>query len=74
MEKVKVEEVIGFTEFYEVSGEFKSGLTWRSMLALLYSLFIFTPAVIYTSLVTLGGALGTAVEYATQPWRVQLAF
>jgi len=55
--------VIG--ETVEVKGEFKSGLTWRSFTALLYSLLIFSPAAIYLNLVTIGGGLGSAVEVTT---------
>ena len=62
--KSKVEE--GSIVFFEIEGEFKNGLTWRSVMALLYSLFVFSPAVIYLNLVTIGGGLrGSAIEYAT---------
>ncbi|MEM2569831.1 MAG: OPT/YSL family transporter [Candidatus Bathyarchaeia archaeon] len=51
---------------YYVEGEFRSGLTWRSLCALLYSLLVFTPVAIYLSLVTIGGGLaGSVVEYST---------
>lgn len=40
--KLKEEEETGF----------RSGLTWRSMVALLYSLFVFSPAIIWLNLVT----------------------
>jgi len=59
----KTDEMID--EFFGVEGEFRSGLTWRSIVALLYSLFVFSPAVIYLNLVTIGGNLGTAIEFAT---------
>jgi len=41
----------------ESKTEFKSGLTWRSMLALLYSVVVFSPAVIWLQLVTIGAGL-----------------
>jgi len=49
----------------EETEEFKSGFTWRSMLALLYSITIFTPAVIWLQLVTLGVGLGGVVSFGT---------
>jgi len=44
---------------------FKSGITWRSLTALFYSIGIFTPAVIWLNMVTMGVSLGATVEYAT---------
>jgi len=45
--------------------EWKSGFTWRALLALLYSLFVFSPVVIWLQLVTFGVDLGSTVEYCT---------
>ena len=61
------EEVKGVLvdECAKVQGEYKSGFTWRALSALLFSLFVFTPAAIYLNLVTIGGTLGRSVEYAT---------
>lgn len=43
--------------------EFRSGITWKSLLAVFYSLGVFTPAVIWLSLVTVGVSLGSTVSY-----------
>ena len=45
--------------------KFKSGLTWRSILACLYMLFVFTPALIYLQLVTVGVSIGGAIQVCT---------
>lgn len=45
--------------------DFRSGFTWRSILAVLYSAVVFTPAVIWISLVTVGVQLGVAIEFCT---------
>lgn len=45
--------------------EFKSGFTWRSFLALMYSLCVFSPAVIWLDLVTLGVGLAGVIPYCT---------
>jgi hypothetical protein len=37
----------------EKLSEFKSGFTWRSLVAMLYSLFVFSPAIIWLNLVTI---------------------
>lgn len=48
----------------ELSSEFKSGLTWRSLLAIFYSIFVFTPISIWVQLVTVGGpGLGGVISY-----------
>jgi len=44
---------------------FESGFTWRSLLAVLYSIFIFTPAIIWISLQTVGVSIAAAVEVCT---------
>ena len=43
----------------------KSGFTWRSLLGGLYALLIFSPAIIWLSLVTVGVHLGAAVPFST---------
>ena len=43
--------------------EFKSGISWKSLLAVFYSLGIFTPAVIWLNLVTVGVALGSTISF-----------
>ncbi|HIE18880.1 TPA: hypothetical protein EYP75_04050, partial [Candidatus Bathyarchaeota archaeon] len=45
--------------------EFKSGFTWRSYLAILYAIFIYTPAVIWLSLVTVGIRLVVPITLST---------
>jgi len=42
--------------------KFESGLTWRSFLAALYTVCIFTPAVIWAQLVTTGANLLAAIQ------------
>lgn len=51
----------------------KSGFTWRSYLAVLYAIFIFSPAVIWLSLATVGGGLGAAIRFTTLILVVELA-
>jgi len=41
----------------KVENEFKSGLTWKSLCALIYSLFVFTPAALWLSLSAVGVSL-----------------
>jgi len=43
--------------------EFKSGLSWRSVLAILYAVLVFSPAVIWINLVTFGVAPGGAISF-----------
>jgi len=43
----------------------RSGFTWRSLLGSLYALLIFSPAIIYLSLVTVGVRIGAAVPFCT---------
>ena len=47
-----------------LSSEFKSGLTWRSILSIIYSVVVFTPVVIWLQLVTVGApGLGGVISY-----------
>jgi len=59
MNKFSEEKIVIFEE------EFKSGLTWRSFLAALYAVCIFTPAVIWLQLVTTGANLLGAIQIST---------
>jgi len=44
--------------------EYKSGLTWRSLLAVLYGLALFAPAAIWVSLVAIGVSFVSAAQIA----------
>jgi len=54
----KVEEPVAVKEF-------KSGLTWRSVFACIYMIFVFTPAIIWFRLSIVGVAVGGAVSFCT---------
>jgi len=50
----------------------KSGISWRSILALVYTIVVFQPAALYMTLAT-GTALGSFVQWATLILFVELA-
>jgi len=52
-------------ELKEEVTEFKSGFTWRSLLALLYSVCVFTPALMWLQLTVVGAGLGIAISFTT---------
>lgn len=55
--------------------KFRSGLTWRSLLAVLYSMFTFTAARLFLALTTVGApGLTSAIEFSTLFIFVELTY
>jgi len=52
---------------------FKSGLTWRSIFACIYMIFVFTPAIIWFRLSIVGVTVGGAVSFCTLLIFVEIA-
>jgi len=52
---------------------FQSGLTWRSLLAVVYGICVFSPAFIWLSLVTIGAPLIRSVSFITLILSIELA-
>jgi len=67
MSESKTQKIIANAE------EFKSGLTWRSLIACLYMVFVFSPAIIWFNLVTVGVTIGGTVSLCTLLIFVEIA-